>query len=518
MIKFKLRFLFVTYDKTGEGRLKMKLTKSMKKVAAYICTIALLVGGMTGYQAKADVEDVELTSTEQSESTEAAGYTELSYEAFLLGDIGQNQYKATCGKGLIDKIVNIQQYGAATEPGIYVAFRDANIGEITINGAKMDAFIDGAGIIMYLSNFKYMYSDVVVKNSSGEEKAVLYVYNAKGIDNTDKAIIKPGTEGETSADIALEEIPQFGRYLSYGSYRIMRTSDKTAHAGLDPINSDHIRVQNTSGPGGTQSKLTVTRTFMGLTAGTKYVLSVDISPSIADGTYTIMTDSTPRPLQLGTTTVSMVSKAYGEGKADFSLSLDNIGEDVILDISNPQFREYVEGETIDPPTTESKPVETTPEETEPAVTTNVKPVEITTNKKPVETTTDIRQGEITKPVIEATQSQTTEKTTKVKVPTKAKIKKITPKKKSSKKIKLTLKKIKRANGYQVAIYKTKKNASDDTKAVIKKVVKKTKLTIKSKKIKNKKKLYIKARAYILNANGKKNYGKWSKIKKVKIKK
>lgn len=496
----------------------MKLTRSMKKAVACICAIALLFGGMTGYQAMADTEDVETNSTEQSESTEAAGYYELSYEAFLLGDTGQNQYKATCGKGMIDKIVNIQQYGAATEPGIYVAFRDASIGEITINGVKMDVFIDGAGIIMYLSNFKYMYSDVVVKNASGEQKAVLYVYNAKGIDNTDKAIIKPGTEGETSADITLEEIPQFGRYLTYGSYKIMRTSDKTAHAGLDPINSDHIRVQNTSGPGGTQSKLTVGRTFVGLTAGTKYVLSVDISPSMADGTYTTMMDSTPRPLQLGTTTVSMVAKAYGEGKADFSISLDNIGEDVILDISNPKFREYVEGETIDPPATEGNPTET-PTNTKPVETpTDTNLIETSTSTKPVDITTDKSQVETTKTVVETTKSLATEEPVKIKAPTKVKIKKITPKKRASNKIKLTLKKIKRANGYQIAIYKTKKNASNDKKAVIKKIVKKTKLTIKSKNFKNKNKLYVKVRAYVLSADGKKNYGKWSKIKRVKIKK
>ena len=108
--------------------------------------------------------------------------------------------------------------------------------------------------------------------------------------------------------------------------------------------------------------------------------------------------------------------------------------------------------------------------------------------------------------------------TKVKAPGKAKIKKITTKKKSAKKVKLTLKKIKGAKGYQVAIYKTKKNAKKNKKATVKKFVKKLKVTIKSKKLKNKNKLYVKARAYVLDTNGKKVYGKWSKVKKVKIKK
>ena len=108
-------------------------------------------------------------------------------------------------------------------------------------------------------------------------------------------------------------------------------------------------------------------------------------------------------------------------------------------------------------------------------------------------------------------------TTSVKAPGKAKIKKITVKKKVSKKVKLSLKKIGGAKGYQVAIYKTKKNALKNKKAIVKKFVKKTSVTVISKKLKNKKTLYVKVRAYKLNGK-KKIYGKWSKVKKVKIKK
>lgn len=107
---------------------------------------------------------------------------------------------------------------------------------------------------------------------------------------------------------------------------------------------------------------------------------------------------------------------------------------------------------------------------------------------------------------------------KVKAPAKAKIKKVYAKKKAAKKIKVKLKKTKRAKGYQVAVYKTKKNAKKNKKAIVKKIVKKRNVTIKSKKLKNKKELYVRVRAYVLDTNGKKVYGKWSKIKKVKIKK
>lgn len=118
---------------------------------------------------------------------------------------------------------------------------------------------------------------------------------------------------------------------------------------------------------------------------------------------------------------------------------------------------------------------------------------------------------------------------------KAKVKKATKSSKKSKKIKVTLvdniagywadaikkynKSLKNLNakaGYQVKIYKTKKNAQKNKKAIAKKSSTKVKFTVKSKKLKNKKKLYVRARAYV-KINGKKYYGKWSKVKKVKIK-
>ncbi len=136
------------------------------------------------------------------------------------------------------------------------------------------------------------------------------------------------------------------------------------------------------------------------------------------------------------------------------------------------------------------------------------------------TTQEVTSQEATSEV--ATQVVTTKNTTPVVTnPTvaKAKVKKAT-KKKAAKKIKITLKKIANATGYQVQISKAKKFKKK--KILVKKNIKKLKLvkkavfTIKHKKIKNKKKLWVRARAYVL-ANGKLVYGKWSKAKKAKVK-
>lgn len=123
----------------------------------------------------------------------------------------------------------------------------------------------------------------------------------------------------------------------------------------------------------------------------------------------------------------------------------------------------------------------------------------------VVTTTDAGQ------VVEVTNTSDSESLVK---PGKVKIKKA--KKVSAKKIKITLKKVKNIKGYQVAVYKNKKQAKKNKKALYKKYIKKNKakFTISSKKLKGKKTLFVRVRAYKKPAD-KAIYGQWSKIKKVK---
>ena len=101
---------------------------------------------------------------------------------------------------------------------------------------------------------------------------------------------------------------------------------------------------------------------------------------------------------------------------------------------------------------------------------------------------------------------------------KPKIKKAV-KKKKAKKLKITLKaKLKISNGYQLRIYRKKKNAKAGTKALARLTYKKNKkaFTVKSGKLKNAKTLYLRIREYVI-VGGKKHFGKWSAVKKVKIK-
>lgn len=116
------------------------------------------------------------------------------------------------------------------------------------------------------------------------------------------------------------------------------------------------------------------------------------------------------------------------------------------------------------------------------------------------------------PTQKPTVTPVTTKAPVVAKPGKATVKKAVKKKKSAKKIKVTLKKVAGASKYQVAVYKTKKNAKKNKKAIVKKMVTKLKVTIKSKKLKGKKTVYVRARAW--NTAG---FGAWSGVKKSKKK-
>lgn len=101
---------------------------------------------------------------------------------------------------------------------------------------------------------------------------------------------------------------------------------------------------------------------------------------------------------------------------------------------------------------------------------------------------------------------------KVAAPAQAKVKSAT-KKEATKKAKISIKKINGAVGYKIQFSITKKFK----KVLVTKIVKKATVTITAKKLKNKKKLYVRAKAYKLDGKTKVWSVKWSKVKKVKIK-
>ena len=175
----------------------------------------------------------------------------------------------------------------------------------------------------------------------------------------------------------------------------------------------------------------------------------------------------------------------------------------------------------DETTTPAKQDETTTPAKQDETTTPAKQDETTTAKqdetttaKQNETTTSAKQNETTtvapttKAISTTAAPATVKKTTVKKTTVKA-----TAKKLSSNKVKLSVKKVAGASKYAVQISTTK----NFKKVVAKKTSKKAVFTVKSKKLKGKKKLYVRVKVY-KKVNGKTVASQWSKATKIRLKK
>ena len=158
--------------------------------------------------------------------------------------------------------------------------------------------------------------------------------------------------------------------------------------------------------------------------------------------------------------------------------------------------------TVAPTTVAPKTVAPTAKPTE---TPTAKPTVAPTAKPTVAPTT---VAPTTKAISTTAVPTTVKKTTVKKTTVKA-----TAKKLSSNKVKLSVKKVAGASKYAVQISTTK----NFKKVVAKKTSKKAVFTVKSKKLKGKKKLYVRVKVY-KKVNGKTVASQWSKATKIRVKK
>ena len=184
------------------------------------------------------------------------------------------------------------------------------------------------------------------------------------------------------------------------------------------------------------------------------------------------------------------------------------------ELADPAYSEYKE-----PTTTTTAAAETTT--TAAAETTTTAAAETTTTAAAETTTTAAAETSTTKAV--ETTTNTNAQTTTKKQPSQTTIKssvnvgkavvKKAIKKKSAKKISLTLKRVKGATKYKVQIAKDKRFK----KTIVTKTTKKLTYSVSNSKFKKAKKLYARAKAIVVKG-GETYQGKWSKPKQVKIKK
>ena len=176
------------------------------------------------------------------------------------------------------------------------------------------------------------------------------------------------------------------------------------------------------------------------------------------------------------------------------------------ELADPAYSEYKEPTTTTTAAAETTTTAAAETTTTAAAETTTTAAAETTTTKAVETTTNTNAQTTTK----KQPSQTTKKSS-VNVG-KAVVKKAI-KKKSAKKISLTLKRVKGATKYKVQIAKDKRFK----KTIVTKTTKKLTYSVSNSKFKKAKKLYARAKAIVVKG-GETYQGKWSKPKQVKIKK
>ena len=412
------------------------------------------------------------------------------------------------------EVINIQTKNDVN--ALYMPNNDSPADKIEVNGADVtsDCITDGAQTFVPVSLLTKMYNSVVITTVNSNELSA-FIFNKAGeggntpVDPETTPVDVETTPGDeettpvdvettpTPADIVLDQelaAPADDNNYQVGGYNVYvgKWNGSTAVAGIDAADKNHIKIQQKTCQNWDPWGIQVGKKVAGLTPGETYTYTVEMKASPVDGNYKKTGDDTLYPLQ-AEQTVEIQVTATEDGAADFVIGLGGVGLAVVVDINNPILKDS-KGNVVDMDKTGD--VETTPD----AVETTTPDAAETTTPSVVETTTQA--------------SATTEapKTTTAapKVTTKKALGKTTvksaSKKKAATKVKLTFKKVKGAKKYQVQISKTKKFK----KVLVKKTVKKVKVTIKSKKVKNQKKLYVRVRAV--------GAKKWSKAKKIKIKK
>jgi len=165
-------------DKNMKGTMKI----TFKRIMSVILTLAMIVTSLSYSPREV-----------KAAQSDAAAY-DWSGVAYA-GDAGTgnaNKYKFVriSESGNLDVI---QHPGFANEAGMYMTFADSDFGNIELNGTVLDNtkyVIQGAGIIVYVSNYTNKYNDLVIKNSQGNVKGEFYVFYVDGVD---------GSGGETSS-------------------------------------------------------------------------------------------------------------------------------------------------------------------------------------------------------------------------------------------------------------------------------------------------------------------------------
>ena len=502
------------------------MKKGFKKIMAYFCAIALIVTSVTVYNNKSvsAYEDSEYTTLTDGKGAAVGDWSEL-FAGKWDGLVGSMSY---AGSKLDDLSLKINE--SCGKPGTWHLQAKTKLTGLTAGktyDVKTKLNSSMAGILYEKTDAtNVVNSNIEIKagenettlqfKATGKTETLVFelsgmpagcVIDFKGITTTEATEIVTTTEQQPEEDGYYASIK--GQWtltspwsaFSAGSIKYKGTADSNS-ATVDIKFAEY-------GGGDWQTQLRVlgsTNVVGSLEAGKDYKVKVDYTASKAfDGLVKIGEKVENVKFAEGTNSLEISYKAETE-RPDIYLNLGYAPADEELNIKLT----LVKVEDIQPTVDPTSNNVTSADVTQPDATS----ADVT---QPDVTSADVTSPDATSADVTTTPKATTAKPTTAKPTTakpttkkaslkKTKITKKITKKLSSKKVKLSFKKVKGAKKYTVQVSTSKKFK----KVLYKKTVKKTKITLSSKKLKGKKKLYVRVKAV--------GAKKWSKVVKIKVKK
>ena len=507
------------------------MKKGFKKIMAYFCAIALIVTSVTVYNNKSvsAYEDSEYTALTDGKGAAVGDWSEL-FAGTWDGLAGKMSY---AGSKLDDLSLKIDE--SCGKPGTWHLQAKTKLTGLTVGKTydiKTKLNSSMAGILYEKTDAtNVVNSNIEIKagenettlqfKATGKTETLVFelsgmptgcVIDFKGITTTEATEIVTTTEQQPEEDGYYASIK--GQWtltspwsaFSAGSIKYKGTADSNS-ATVDIKFAEY-------GGGDWQTQLRVlgsTNVVGSLEAGKDYKVKVDYTASKAfDGLVKIGEKVENVKFAEGTNSLEISYKAETE-RPDIYLNLGYAPADEELNIKLTLVKVEDIQPTVDPTSNNvtsadvTQPDVTSADVTQPDATS----ADVT---QPDATSADVTSPDATSSDVTTTPKATTAKPTTAKPTTKkaslkkTKITKKITKKLSSKKVKLTFKKVSGAKKYTVQVSTSKKFK----KVLYKKTVKKTKVTLSSKKFKGKKKLYVRVKAV--------GAKKWSKVVKIKVKK
>ena len=541
------------------------MKKGFKKIMAYFCAIALIVTSVTVYNNKSvsAYEDSEYTALTNGKGVAVGDWSEL-FAGTYDGLAGNMSY---AGSKLDDLSLKIDE--SCGKPGTWHLQAKTKLTGLTAGKTydiktKLNSSMAGilyektdvTGVVNSNIEIKAGENETTLQfKATGETETLVFelsgmptgcVIDFKGITTTEATEIVTTTEQQPEEDGYYASIK--GQWTLTSPWSAFSTGS-IKYKGTADSNSATVDIKFAEyGGGDWQTQLRVlgsTNTVGPLEAGKDYKVKVDYTASKAfDGLVKVGETAENVKFAEGTNSLEISYKAETE-RPDIYLNLGYAPADEELNIKltlvkvediqtsvDPTSNNVTSADVTSPDATSAdvtSPDATSADVTQPDATSadvtspDASSADVTSPDASSAdvTSADVTSADVTTPDVSTPDASTTPKVTTAKPtvkpttakPTtkkaslkKTKISKKITKKLSSKKVKLTFKKVKGAKKYTVQVSTSKKFK----KVLYKKTVKKTKVTLSSKKLKNKKKLYVRVKAV--------GAKKWSKVVKIKVKK